>query len=46
MMRIESSTCSPSISDENARACSVESTLPPSRCIAASKQKRVRVEGW
>ena len=45
MMRIESSTCSASTSDENVPACSVERTLPPNRCIAASKQNRVRVEG-
>ena len=42
---IESSTCSPSISEENTCACSVERTRPPSRCMEASKQNRVRVEG-
>ena len=41
-----SSTCSPSTSDEKKPACSVDSTRPPSRYIAASNEKRVRVDGW
>ncbi len=46
MMRMVSSSCSPSISDENTRACSVESTRPPRRYMAASNENLVRVEGW
>ena len=34
-----------SISDENTLACSVDRTRPPRRYIAASKEKRVRVDG-
>ena len=45
MMRMVSSSCSPSISDENTRACSVDSTRPPRRYMAASNEKRVRVDG-
>jgi hypothetical protein len=44
-MRIVSSTVSPLIAEENSRAFSVEITLPPSRCMAVSKERRVRVEG-
>ena len=45
MIRIVSSSCSPSMTDENIRACSVESTRPPRRYMAASKLNRVRVDG-
>jgi len=41
-----SSSCSPSISEEKKAACSVDSTFPPSRNIAASNENRVRVDGW
>ena len=51
-MRMESSTCSASISEEKARACSVERTRPPSRAwrpqrrsVCASKADRKRWRG-
>ena len=40
-----SSSCSPSISDEKTRACSVDMTRPPRRYMAASNENRVRVDG-
>jgi len=43
-MRIESSSDSPLIADENSAAFSVVMTWPPSRAIAASNECRVRVE--
>ena len=39
MMRMESSTCSPSISEEKAPACSVDRTRPPSRMHGGFKGK-------
>ena len=45
MMRIVSSSCSPLISEENSLARSVDKTPPPNLLIAASKEKRVRVDG-
>jgi hypothetical protein len=44
-MRTVSSTDSPLIAEENSRAFSVERTWPPRRSIAASNERRVRVEG-
>ena len=45
MMRIVSSRDSPLAREENSRAFSVVMTFPPRRYMAASKEKRVRVEG-
>ena len=43
-MRIESSSDSPLMAEENSAAFSVVTTVPPSLAIAASKECRVRVE--
>ena len=44
-MRIVSSSVSPLAALENSRALSVPIARPPSRSMAASKDRRVRVDG-
>jgi len=44
-IRIVSSSVSPFAADENSRALSVPMVWPPNRSIAASKERRVLVEG-
>src|SRR3989344_3608697 len=44
-MRMVSSIVSPFVAEEDSLAFSIESTLPPSRSMALSNERRVRVEG-